>query len=133
VSRFDFTFEVNRELLRSRDTNANKDKDRTDRTLRYGPGFNWRITPQSTLIANVFDTLGSSLGDLSKSSNRRNLGFDTQWSHGFAWERGKYKKLKAQFYVRYANQYARALDFLFGLNTLTRTQTVNTGLNLTVF
>jgi hypothetical protein len=132
-SRFDLTFELNRERLQSRDTNANKDKERNDQTLRYGPGINWRITQNSALTANVFDTVGRSLGDLSMNGKQRNLGFDAQWSHGFVWEKGQYKKLKAQFYLRYANQYARALDFLFGINTLTRNQTVNMGLNFTLF
>jgi hypothetical protein len=134
VSRsLDLNFELSRENLQSLDSNANKDKERNDRTLRYGGGLNWRITPNSVFAINVFDTLGRSLGDRSLSSNARNLGYDTQWSHSFARETGRLSKVKAQFYIRYANQYARSLDFLFGINNLTRSQTVNTGLNFTFF
>ncbi len=129
----DLNFEFSRENLQSLDSNANKDKERNDRTLRYGGGLNWRITQNSALVLNVFDTVGSSRGDLSLSSRQRNLGYDAQWSHSFAREQGRLSKVKAQFYLRYANQYARSLDFLFGINSLTRSQTLNTGLNFTFF
>lgn len=134
VSRsLDLNFELSRETLQSLDGNANKDKERNDRTLRYGGGLNWRITQSSALVVNLFDTLGRSIGDLSLSSNARNIGYDAQWSYNFARESGRLRKVKAQFYLRYANQYARSLDFLFGINSLTRSQTLNTGLNFTFF
>jgi hypothetical protein len=129
----DVSFEVSRENLQSLDGNANKDQERHDRTLRYGGTFAWRITQHSAFTFNLNDTLGRSLGDLSLSSNSRNLGYDAQWSHSFARESGRLSKVKAQFYIRYANQYARSLDVLFGLNNLTRSQVWNTGLNFTFF
>jgi hypothetical protein len=129
----DVSFEVSREQLRSLDGNANKDTERHDRTLRYGGTFAWRITQHSAFTFNLNDTLGRSFGDLSLSSNSRNLGYDAQWSHSFARESGRLSKVKAQFYIRYANQYARSLDVLFGLNNLTRSQAWNTGLNFTFF
>jgi hypothetical protein len=129
----DLNFELSRENLQSLDSNANKDKERNDHTLRYGGGLNWRITQYSALVLNVFDTVGSSRSDLSLSSMQRNLGYDAQWSHSFAREQGRLSKVKAQFYIRYADQSARSLDFLFGINSLTRSQTLNTGLNFTFF
>lgn len=129
----DLNFELNHERLQSLDGNANKDKERHDRTLRYSGGFAWRITQNSALTFNLNDTLGRSFGDLSLSNNARNIGYDAQWSHSFAREQGRLSKVKAQFYIRYANQYARSLDFLFGINNLTRSQTLNTGLTFTFF
>ena len=129
----DLSFDVSHENLQSLDGNANKDKERNDRTLRYGGTFTWRITQHSAFTFNLNDTLGRTFGDRSLSSNARNLGYDTQWSHNFEREKGRLSKVKAQFYIRYANQYARSLDMLFGLNNLTRSQTLNTGLNFTFF
>lgn len=129
----DLTFDVSRENLQSLDSNANKDKERNDRTWRYGGTFAWRITQYSALTFNLNDTLGRSLGDRSLSSNLRNLGYDAQWSHSFAREQGRLSKVKAQFYIRYANQYSRSLDVLFGFNHLTRSQVLNTGLSFTFF
>jgi hypothetical protein len=133
ASSLDLNFDLNRENLQSRDGDAGKDKERNDLTLRYGVSLNWRITQSSALAASLFDTVGRSRGNLSLSSAQRNIGFDAQWSHGFAWKKGFLRKVKAQFYLRYANQYARSLDFLFGINNLTRNQTLNTGLNVTLF
>jgi hypothetical protein len=127
----DLNFEVSRENLQSLDGNANKDKERNDRTLRYGGTFAWRITQHSAFTFNLNDTLGRSFGDLSLSSNSRNIGYDAQWSHSFARETGRLSKVKAQFYIRYANQYGRSLDVLFGVNNLTRNQVWNTGLTFT--
>ena len=129
----DLTFEVSRENLQSLDSNANKDKERNDRTWRYSGTFAWRITQYSALTFNLNDTLGRSFGDRSLSSNSRNLGYDAQWSYNFTREQGRLSKVKAQFYLRYANQYARSLDVLFGINNLTRSQTLNTGLTFTFF
>ena len=130
---FDLTFEVSRENLQSLDSNANKDKERNDRTWRYSGTFAWRITQYSALTFNLSDTLGRSIGDRSLSSNSRNLGYDAQWSYSFTREQGRLSKVKAQFYIRYANQYGRLLDVLFGINHLTRNQVLNTGLTFTFF
>ncbi|MFN7928914.1 MAG: hypothetical protein U0Y68_13390 [Blastocatellia bacterium] len=129
----DLGFDVSRENLQSLDGNANKDKERNDRTLRYSGTFVWRITQYSALTFNLNNTSGRSLGDLSLRSNSRNLGYDAQWAHSFTREQGRLSKVKAQFYLRYANQYARSLDVLFGLNHLTRNQILNTGLTFTFF
>jgi hypothetical protein len=133
MKSLDLNFELSRENLTSRDSNANKDKERTDRALRYGVSINWRIMKNSTLAASISDTLGRSLGDLSLHSNRRNTGYDLQWSYGFGWEKSGLKKLQGQFYIRYANRYARSFDHLFAINSLTRSQTLNVGLSFTIF
>lgn len=133
TTSLDLGFDLSRENLQSRDSNADKDKERNDRALRYGINLNWRITKNSALAINLSDTLGRSLGALSLISNSRNTGYNVQWSYGFGREKSALQKVKGQFYIRYANQYARSLDHLFGINSLTRSQMVNVGLSVTLF
>ncbi len=127
----DVTVELSHEHLQSRDTNANKDKERNDRTLRLTSLMTWRMTKDSVFTLTMSDTLSRSLGDLSLTSNGRNIGYDLQWAHSFGWGKSEPRKVQAQFYIRYANQYSRAFDALFGLNNRTRSRTLNTGLSFT--
>jgi hypothetical protein len=133
MTSLDLNFDLSQENLKSRDSNANKDKERNDRALRYGISINWRIMKKAALAASISDTLGHSSGDLSLISNRRNTGYDVQWTYGFGWEKSGLKKVRGQFSIRYANRYARSLDLLFGINSLTRSQTLNVGLSFTLF
>ena len=127
----DVTVELSRENLQSRDTNANKDKERNDRTLRFTSLMTWRMTKDSVFTLTLSDTLARSLGNLSLTSNSRNLGYDLQWAHSFGWGKSEPRKVQGQFFLRYANQYSRAFDALFGLDNRTRSRTLNAGLSFT--
>jgi hypothetical protein len=129
----DLNLTLSRENLDSRDSNANKDKQRNDNALRFGVGANWWTTKSSAFAVSVSNTLARSQGDLSKISNRRNTEFDLQWSYRFGWEKSHLRKVQGQFSIRYANQYARSLDHLFGINSLIRGQTLNAGLSFSFF
>jgi hypothetical protein len=133
ASTLDLNFDVNREALRSLDDNGNKDRDRTDRTFRFGLGVNWRMTAKSMLMMNMSNTSLNSAGDLSKTSRSRNTEFDLQWSLRFGLEKTGLKKLQGQFFIRYANRFARSENELFKLNNLIKGQTFNTGLSFTFF
>jgi hypothetical protein len=39
--------------------------------------------------------------------------------------------MQAQFFIRYANRFARMRDLLFVVNSLNKVWTLNTGMNLT--
>jgi hypothetical protein len=106
----------------------NFEQNRIDRTNRLGANLNWRVTPNAT-IASYVSTIFAS--DIARTSRSRNLELDIQWSYRFAIDRSRYKKVQAQFFVRYANRYGHALDNLFGFDTKTRLQTINTGLSFT--
>ena len=132
-STLDLNVDVNAERLNSLDTNGNKDKDRTDRSLRFGVGVNWRMPRRMALSANLSNTTNNSLGDLSKSSDGRNTQFDLQWSWRFAFEQSRWKKTQGQFFIRYANRYASSRAELFGLSNLMKAQTLNLGISFTFF
>ena len=102
----------------------------TNRTLRLAPGFNWRMTQKSALASNVSFTLA---GDADDIRNNRNIEFDIQYSLQFGVERDRFRKVGGQFFIRYANQYARSRDRAFGLNDLTKNQALNLGLSFTFF
>jgi hypothetical protein len=121
---FDLNFDLNVESAK------NFEARRTDRTLRAGAGTNWRMTPKTTLNATVSNTL---IGDIARTTRNRNTEFDLQWSYSFGFGETGWKKMKGQFFIRYADRYARARDFLFGLDNQTRLQTLNTGLNFVFF
>lgn len=127
----DINVELSHENLQSRDTNANKDKERNDRTLRFTGLMTWRMTKDSVFTLTLSDTLSRSLGDLSLTSNGRNIGYDLQWSHSFGWGKSEPRKVQGQFFLRYANQYSQAFDVLFGLNNRTRSRTMTAGLSFT--
>jgi len=129
----DLNLNLSRENLNSKDSNANKDKERNDRAVRFGLSANWRTTKSSAFAASLSNTLANSAGDLSRTSSRRNTEFDLQWSYRFVLEKSRLRKFQAQFFIRYANRYVRSLDHLFGINSLARAQTLNSGLSFTFF
>ncbi len=103
---------------------------RTGRTLRAGINTNWRMTPRMTLNAIVSNTLA---GDLARTTRNRNTEFDLQWSYQFTRGETGWRKIQGQFFIRYADRYARTRDFVFGLDNLTRLKTLNSGLNFVFF
>lgn len=122
TSTIDFNIDLSFESAK------NFEQNRTDRTKRLGANLNWRMTRNATLASYVSTIFA---GDLAATSRSRNAELDIQWSYRFALERSRYKKIQAQFFVRYANRYAYTLDNLFGFDTRTRLQTFNTGLSFT--
>jgi hypothetical protein len=123
----DLNFDVNAESAK------NHQLIRTDRLLRIGTNINWRITQKSVLAATLSTAFA---GDVAKTSRSRNAELDLLWSYQFGFaENGQnsLKKVKGQFFIRYANRYARLRDGAFGLSNLTKLQTLNTGLNFTFF
>ncbi len=123
------TFELNFDV--SAESATNRETARTDRTLRFGFGTRWQITPRAILNAN-FSTIG--VGDVARTSRNRNAEFDLQWSWRF--QRGtqeRFRKFQSVYFIRYANRYVRAQNRIFGINTLTRLNTFNTGLNFIFF
>lgn len=112
------------------DSASNKETKTTDRTLRLAPGINWRMSSKSTLASNISITLA---GDAAETVKNRNVEFDVQWSYQFGVEKDRFRKLQSQMFIRYANQYARSRNTSFGLNDLTKNQTLNLGLSFTFF
>jgi len=124
---FDVNFEVNNELAN------NFEFKRADRTLRYAASANWRMTPRAAFTLNL-STIGA--GDLARTSNSRTIEGDAQLSYRMdgehpVWRRLFANHMQAQFFVRYANRFARTRDLLFIVNNLNKVWTLNTGMNLT--
>jgi hypothetical protein len=120
----DFNIDVNLESAKNFETR------RVDRTNRTGLNLNWRLTPRAALAAMVSTIFARDLADTSKT---RNGEVDLTWSYRFGVEASRYKKVQGQFFVRYANRYQRARDNVFGLDSLVKIQTFNTGLSFTFF
>jgi hypothetical protein len=123
----DVNFEVNHEQANSFEFR------RADRTVRYAVNTNWRMTPWAVLAINI-STIGA--GDLARTSSSRTIEGDAQLSYRFdgehpGWQRIFANRLQAQFFVRYANRFARTSDLLFVINSLNKVWTLNTGVNLT--
>jgi hypothetical protein len=123
---FDLNFDLNVESAKSFET------ARVDRTLRAGLNTNWRMTPRMTINVIASNTLA---GDLARRITRsRSTEFDVQWSYQFTHggEAG-WRKVKGQFFIRYADRYARTRDLIFGFDNLTRLKTLNGGINFVFF
>jgi hypothetical protein len=122
---FDLNFDLNVESAKSFET------ARVDRTLRAGLNTNWRMTPRMTINVIASNTLA---GDLSRRITRsRSTEFDVQWSYQFTHGEAGWRKVKGQFFIRYADRYARTRDLIFGLDNLTRLKTLNGGINFVFF
>jgi hypothetical protein len=120
----DLNVDVNAESARS------LEGDTIDRTLRLAPTINWRVTKQSTLATSFSTTLA---GDAAETKRNRNIEFDTQWAHRFGFEKDRFPKVQGQFFIRYANRFARARNTPLLLNDLQKTQIVNLGLSFNLF
>ncbi|HZF37634.1 MAG TPA: hypothetical protein VE715_02315, partial [Blastocatellia bacterium] len=122
---FDLNFDLNIEDAKNFET------ARVDRTLRAGLNTNWRMTPRMTINVTASNTLA---GDLARRITRnRSAEFDLQWSYQFTRGETGWQKVKGQFFIRYADRYARTRDFMFGLDNLTRLKTLNCGINFVFF
>ena len=127
TTALDLNFEVNNELAN------NFESQRADRTLRYAVNTNWRMTPRATFALNL-STVGA--GDLARTSSSRAIEGDAQLSYRMdrehpVWQRLFANRMQAQFFIRYANRFARTRDLLFVVNNLNKVWTLNTGMNLT--
>ena len=79
-------------------------------------------------------TVSSNLASDTANTNRnRSVDLDLQWSWRFGIEKDKYRKVQGQFFIRYANRYARAQDLVFLLNNINKFQSFSAGLNITLF
>jgi len=122
---FDLNFDLNVESAKGFET------ARVDRTLRAGINTNWRMTPRMTINVIASNTLA---GDLARRITRsRSTEFDVQWSYQFTHGEAGWRKVKGQFFIRYADRYARTRDLIFGLDNLTRLKTLNGGINFVFF
>ncbi len=123
----DVNFEVNDEQ------SNNFEFRRTDSTLRYAVNTNWRMTSRAAFALNL-STIGA--GDLARTSSSRTIEGDAQLSYRLdgehpVWQRLFANRVQAQFFIRYANRFARTRDLLFVVNSLNKVWTLNTGMNLT--
>jgi hypothetical protein len=113
----------------------NRGARQTDRALRFVFGANWKMTERATLIAHL-STLGArGFAEVARNNHARNTEFDLQWAWRFSVEQAqsRLKKVQTQLFMRYANRFASAQDGAFGVNTMTRLDTFNTGVSLVFF
>jgi hypothetical protein len=123
------TLELNLEL-NFEDAN-NREQARTDRMLRFGGAANWQATRRQTFNLTL-SSVGA--GDLARTTRSFNNEFDLQWTYRLTRENeNRFKKAQANYFIRYANRFARARNFVENINNLTRLQTFNTGLNFIFF
>ena len=109
----------------------NREQARTDRNLRFGATANWQATRRQTFNLTL-STAGA--GDLARTTRNFNNEFDLQWSYRLTRENeNRFKKFQANYFLRYANRFARARNFVDNIDNLTKLQTFNTGLNFIFF
>jgi hypothetical protein len=110
----------------------NFEQPRLDRTFRLGSRAVWR-TPflkNSSFSSGFSVTLA---GDTNNFNDSRNAEFDAQWAYQFSFGKEKFKKMAAQFFVRYANRYGDRVDRQFFINDFNKAQTFNAGLTFNFF
>jgi len=123
------TLELNFDL--SFEDANNREQARIDRNLRFGATANWQATRRQTFNLTL-STAGA--GDLARTTRNFNNEFDLQWSYRLTREsENRFKKFQANYFLRYANRFARARSFVDNIDNLTKLQTFNTGLNFIFF
>jgi hypothetical protein len=123
------TLELNLEL--NFEDADNQEQSRIDRTLRFGGTANWQATKRQTFNLTL-STIGA--GDLARTTRNFNNEFDLQWSYRLTRENeNRFKKVQANYFLRYANRFARARNFVENIDNLAKLQTFNTGLNFIFF
>src|SRR5262245_25357834 len=123
------TLELNLEL-NFEDAN-NREQGGADRTLRFGGAANWQASKRQTFNLTL-STSGA--GDLARTTRNFNNEIDLQWSYRLTRENeNRFKKVQANYFLRYANRFAHARNFVENINNLTKLQTFNTGLNFIFF
>jgi hypothetical protein len=126
LKTLNISFELTRETQRA------FEQPRIDRTLRVGTQATWQ-TPflkNSTLSGNISTTIA---GDAEGLNKKRNAEFDVQWAYRFVFGKEKFKKLEAQFFIRYGNRYGDAFDRIAVIRSFTKTQGFNAGITFNVF
>ena len=125
------TRKLNFNLDLSRESSANKETGRIDRTYRLGPGVTWQLTRNMGLTANLANTIA---GDAAKTSHSRNTEFDASWTYRFAQgKEGSLRKVSGQFFIRYANHYSHSIERIFFNDSLRKNQTLTANLAITFF
>lgn len=115
----------------SRESQESFEQPRVDNTFRLGSNLTWRMPLKNAVFsANLSTTLA---GDSNNTNDSRNAEFDVQWAYKFGFGSKKFKKLEAQFFVRYANRYGDARDRIFFVNNFNKAQTFNAGLTFNIF
>jgi len=109
----------------------NREQAATNRNLRFGFNVNWIASSRQTINA-TFATNGA--GDLARTNDSRNSEFDLQWNYRLTREvENRFRKVQMIYFIRYSNRFARTRNFLEDVNSLTKLNTFNTGLNFTFF
>ncbi len=124
------SLDLNFDLGRERQKNF--ELPRIDRTFRLGSRATWR-TPflKNSIFSGGFST--TLAGDTGNLNDSRNAEFDAQWAYQFTLGKQKFKKMSAQFFIRYANRYGDTIDRQFFINNFNKAQTFNMGLSFNFF
>ncbi len=121
----DLDFEI------ANEAQQNLEQPRTDKTFRFGTRTTWR----TAFLRNSAFSGGLSFslaGDTRNQNDAQNAEMDLQWAYRFSFGKKKFKKLDAQFFVRYANRYGSTIKRVFFVNAFNKTQVFNFGLTFNV-
>lgn len=121
-----FGIELSRERQRA------FEQPRIDQMFRLGAQTTWQTSflKNSTFSLNVSSAVA---GDIENRGDTRNAEFDVQWAYRFGLGKKKFKKVEAQFFIRYANRYGDAIDRIAISRSFTKTQALNAGLTFNIF
>ncbi len=122
--KVDLSFDVNSERAR------NTENNRSDQTWRFGFNANLQVTKNTAFSATLSTLNAFDLGQISDNFTNE---FNAQWTWKFLAGEKQFKKFSGQFFVRYATFYANAIDRSFDTNNLTKSNTLNAGINFTFF
>ena len=108
------------------------EQPQTNSTVRVGTNFTWRDAILKNVTFNT-DLSTTVAGDRANTNRSKNIEFDAQLAYRFEFGKDKFKKIGAQFFIRYANRYGDRFDRVFFLNNFNKTQAFNMGLTFNFF
>lgn len=129
-TQFGKNIDLNFDTSHERATNF--EQPQTNGTFRVGTNLTWRDAIMKNLTFNT-DVSTTVAGDRANTNHSKNIEFDAQLAYRFEFGKEKFKKVGAQFFIRYANRYGDQFNRIFFLNNLNKTQAFNMGLTFTFF
>jgi hypothetical protein len=129
-TQFGKNVDINFDVSHERATNF--EQPQTNGTFRVGTNLTWRDAVVKNLTFNS-DFSTTLAGDHENTNRSKNIEFDAQLAYRFEFGKEKFKKIGAQFFVRYANRYGDQFNRLFFLNNLNKTQVFNMGMTFNFF
>lgn len=136
INTFNFDYKPIEKLTVGANFSLNRaeafEEPRVDKTFNLGTTISLRdlFLKNSAVTANLTTTIAGDRGNLS---DNRSGDISLEWSYKLGFGKENFKKVEAQFFIRYNNTYGEQRDNIFFINNFNKRQAFNFGLTFNFF